>query len=177
MKNVTETIFEMGEILYAKRLEVVSFRLGPVELLKPYADLIEKDGENVILHKQIGSEEKAIYSNGYIAVLDLIEQEWYLKAIPYDIANKKFASSVSKGKLISRREEENLRPIFMCAGNSVVRGVVIPERTERVIIITKEMAVPNTIPGEIFIIEDKEKQTGTYMDRLEFERTHAFLPY
>ena len=59
MKNVTETIFDMGEIMYAKRLETISFVLGPVEEIKPLTGIIERKGENVIIYSD--GWEKVFY--------------------------------------------------------------------------------------------------------------------
>lgn len=175
MKNVTETIFDMGEILYAKRLEKMNFILGPVEKIKPLEGIIERDGEYLIIHSN-GWERT--YSRGFVVILEVFTNgKWELKAIPASDIRRRLIRPVSKEKFLNSKELEKLQPIFDCSNEEKIYGYVTPEETKKVIIITEEMNVPNIQPGDIFIIKDEEDQTGSFMDRLEFEEIHVFLPY
>ena len=100
-------------------------------------------------------------------------------------AAQKLIHSISKEKLVTDKQLEELKPLFECGKEC--RGFITPEEIRKVIVITEDMEItecynewdPETpcpmVPGDVFLVSDETAGIGYRIGKDEFAETHVLI--
>ena len=188
-----EKIFEMGAIVGARKIEVITIGLGKVKELSNLEDVIwhNADGKTVIVTKE--APQGCTYDDDRTVVVRVIDGKVLIGG-KYDIyapGEDKIEKLLRKPYDLSELSEEqmmDLKPLLDVA--SEVRPAIAPgESGRRVIVITAEMIAAGVTEcynewdpetpcaleeGDVFLVSDKSQFKGYRIGREEFTGTHQF---
>lgn len=186
-------IFEMGTIVGARKIEVITIGLGKVKNLGDLKDVIwhSADGKIVIVTKE--APQGCTYDDDrtvVVRVIDgkvLIGGKYDIYAPGEDQIEKLLRKPYDLSKLVEEQIAE-LKPLLDVA--SEVRPAIAPgESGRRVIVITAEMIEAgvtecynewdpetpcNLEEGDVFLVSDESNFKGYRIGREEFAGTHQF---
>lgn len=186
-------IFELGKIVNARKIEVITLGLGKVKDLADLEGVIWHNaaGETVISTKE--APQGCTYDGNGTVVGRVIDGKALMDG-KYDIyvpGEDKIEKLLRKPYDLSKLSEEQmaeLKPLLDVA--SEVRPAIAPgESGRRVIVITAEMiaagvtecynewdlSTPCTLEeGDVFLVSDESKFQGYRIGREEFAGTHQF---
>ena len=186
-------IFEMGTVVGARKIEVITIGLGQVKDLGNLKDVIwhNADGKTVIVTKE--APQGCPYDDNRTLVVRVIDGKVLIGG-KYDIYapdEDKIEKLLRKPYDLSNLSEEQmleLKPLLDVA--SEVRPAIAPgESGRRVIVITKEMIEAgvtecfnewdpetpcNLEEGDVFLVSDESQFKGYRIGREEFAGTHQF---
>ena len=192
-KMANEKIFELGNIVRARKIEVVTIGLGLVRNLSDLEGVIwhNADGKTVIVTKE--APEGCNYDGDRTVVVRVIDGKVLING-RFDIyapGEDKIEKLLRKQYNLANLSEQQmceLQPLLDVA--SEVRPAIAPsESGRRVIVITAEMisagvsvcynqwepATPcNLEEGDVFLVSDESQFKGYRIGREEFAGTHQF---
>ena len=188
-----QRIFELGTIVGARKIEVITIGLGKVKDLGDLEGVIwhNADGKTVIVTKE--APQGCTYDDDRTVVVRVIDGNVLIGG-KYDIyapGEDKIEKLLRKPYDISKLSEEQmaeLKPLLDVA--SEVRPAIAPGESGRcVIVITAEMIAaavtecynerePETPcvleEGDVFLVSDESQFKGYRIGREEFVGTHQF---
>ena len=188
-----EKIFEMGTIIGARKIEVITIGLGLVKDLGDLKSVIwhNEEGKTVIVTKE--APQGCTYDGDRTVVVRVIDGRVLIGG-KYDIyapGEDKIEKLLRKPYDLSKLSEEQiaeLKPLLNVA--SEFRPAIAPgESGRRVIVITKEMISAGVTvcynewdletpcpleEGDIFLVSDESNLNGYRIGREEFKGTHQF---
>lgn len=188
-----QKIFELGTIVGARKIEVITIGLGKVKDLGDIKGVIwhNEDGKTVIVTKE--APQGCVYDDDRTVVVRVIDGKVII-GDKYDIyapGEDKIEKLLRKPYDLSELSEKQmteLKPLLDVA--SEVRPAIAPgESGRRVIVITAEMISagvtacynewePETLcaleEGDVFLVSDESQFKGYRIGREEFAGTHQF---
>lgn len=186
-------IFELGTVVGARKIEVITIGLGQVKNLGNLKDVIwhNADGKTVIATKE--APQGCAYDDDRTVVVRVIDGKILIDG-KYDIyapSEDKIEKLLRKPYDLSNLSEEQmaeLKPLLDVT--SEVRPAIAPgESGRRVIVITEEMIEAgvtecfnewdpetpcNLEEGDVFLVSDESQLKGYRIGREEFAGTHQF---
>lgn len=182
-----EKIFEGATIVRAKKLEVLTIALGLVKDLKQLDGVIDIDNGVTKIHTKESPAEGTVYHGTDTAVVRVlggrvfIDGKYDIYTLAPDKVVNKLKNPVDINKVLTSEQYTQLKPLFDCG---FPKAFITPEE-EREVIIIKEKGIcynewdPTTpcsvCPGDVFLVSNKEAQTGYRIGKQEFEETHILL--
>ncbi len=188
-----QKIFELGTVVEARKIEVITIGLGKVKDLRELKGVIwhNEHGETVISTKE--APQGCIYDGDRTVVVRVIDGKVLIDG-KYDV----YAPDESQiGKLLrtpydmsklSNEQMAELKPLLDVASD--IRPAIAPgESGRRVIVITAEMiamgvnecynewdpSTPCTLEeGDVFLVSNEREFKGYRIGRKEFAGTHKF---
>lgn len=189
-----EKIFRRGTIVNAKKIEVLTFSLGPVGQLKELNGVIDCTPEGVVkLHTKESPASGTAYPADHIAVVRVlggkvfIDGKYDIYTLSLDKASAKLVNAINPATLLTAMQLKELQPLFNVASQKVY-GYITPVESRRVIVITSNMDVhtcynewdpktPCTMDiGDVFVVSDESTYTGYRIGKEEFAETHILTP-
>lgn len=188
-----QKIFELGTIVGARKIEVITIGLGLVKDLSDLEGVIwhNADGKTVIVTKE--APQGCTYDDYRTVVVRVIDGKVLIGG-KYDIyapGEDKIEKLLRKPYDLSKLSEEQmseLKPLLDVA--SEVRPAIAPgESGRRVIVITAEMIAAGVTEcynewepetpcaleeGDVFLVSDESQFKGYRIGREEFAGTHQF---
>lgn len=188
-----EKIFELGAIVRARKIEVITIGLGKVKNLSDLKDVIwhNEDGKTILVTKE--APHGCSYADDRTVVVRVIDGKVLISGM-YDIYapdESKIENLLSKSFDLSKLSEEQmveLKPLIDVASD--VRPAIAPgESGRRVIVITAEMIAAGVTEcynewdpetpcvleeGDVFLVSDESHFKGYRIGREEFAGTHQF---
>lgn len=185
-------IFQNGNIVSAKKLEVLTFSLGTVGSLKTVPGVVESGDNGIVIHTKESPASGTIYPADHIAVVRVLGGKVFIND-KYDIytlspekASKKLVDPIVPTKVLNKEQELDLKPLFDAASEPVY-GYITPVEMRRVIVITPDMevntcynewdpATPCSMNiGDVFVVSDENTYTGYRIGKEEFAETHVLV--